>query len=539
MSKLGRNQKCHCGSGRKFKHCCLGFEMERTAPPEMKRAYAAHLADEAIRRRQQGFGKPIIAVQHGDHQIVAVNNRIMWSKKWQTFPDFLLDYIKDKLTLEWGARENEKALADRHPIMQWHAAFIEYQKRFKAKAGQINSAPVTGVVVCYLGLAYSLYLMDHNADLQAKMLARLRDPAQFQGAFFEMMIASALIRAGYELLLEDEDSRQQRHCEFAAVKTGSGKRYTVEAKSRAVSGLLGRTDNDGGRDNRPFSKLKTHLHDALDKPSDHERLVFIDINAPLGPEGDLPNGALVLRAVQILEQYEGHPDAPKESAYVFVVNMAFHRALESDAVLALAPLGFRIDDFNKTGEITVIEQYRRNLKHSDALEVARSLASLHEFPITFDGSLASETLLGGKPRIKIGQAYDFGGPDEPFVGIVRSATVLENTRECYIVAETAKGNHILSEKMDDASFEDWQANKAAYFGEIQDVPTNAQTPYEMYERFMDMFADFDRKGLATQIGKAPDDPSLAHLDDNELREYISDGFLRTLLARRPAKTVVP
>ena len=127
------------------------------------------------------------------------------------------------------------------------------------------------------------------------------------------------------------------------------------------------------------------------------------------------------------------------------------------------------------------------------------------------------------------------------MGIVRSATVLENSRECYIVAETAKGNHILSEKMDDASFEDWQANKAAYFGEIRKafghLWARPESP-RMYERFMDMFADFDRKGLATQLGKAPDDPSLAHLDDNELREYISDGFLRTLLAKRPAETVV-
>lgn len=166
--------------------------------------------------------------------------------------------------------------------------------------------------------------------------------------------------------------------------------------------------------------------------------------------------------------------------------------------------------------------------------MARALARLHEFPITFDGSVVSETLLGGKPRIKIGQAYDFGTPEEPFVGIVRGATVLENTRECYIVAETENGNHILSEKMDDASFKDWQASKAAYFGDIQEVAKNAQTPYEMYERFMDMFADFDRKGLATQIGKAPDDQSLAHLDDNELREYISAGLLRTVLAKKPA-----
>lgn len=128
--------------------------------------------------------------------------------------------------------------------------------------------------------------------------------------------------------------------------------------------------------------------------------------------------------------------------------------------------------------------------------------------MTFDGSLPSETLHGEAPRVQIGQQYRFNGPDGAVVGVVRGATVLDATRECYLVIETPTGQHIYREKMTDNAFEDWQENKAAYFGEIHDVSTNPQTPFGMYERFMDMFSDFDRKGLAVQCGKQPDDPTL-------------------------------
>jgi hypothetical protein len=33
MSKLGRNDPCHCGSGKKYKHCCLGKEPRVVAAP--------------------------------------------------------------------------------------------------------------------------------------------------------------------------------------------------------------------------------------------------------------------------------------------------------------------------------------------------------------------------------------------------------------------------------------------------------------------------------------------------------------------------
>ena len=43
MAKTGRNQPCPCGSGKKYKHCCL--ERDRASPLEASRHPPAHLPD--------------------------------------------------------------------------------------------------------------------------------------------------------------------------------------------------------------------------------------------------------------------------------------------------------------------------------------------------------------------------------------------------------------------------------------------------------------------------------------------------------------
>lgn len=532
MSKQGRNDLCACGSGEKFKRCCYGTRTPRALPPEIGRMLAEQEAAELIRTRQQGLGRPIIAIEHGEHKLVAVNNRMISSKGWKTFPDFLQYFIKDKLDPAWGNKELAKPFTQRHPIIQWYDAYCLYQRRWINEPGTVSSGEVTGIVACYLGLAYSLYLMEHNADLQAKMIARLKDPGQFQGAYFEMVVASALIRSGFELFLEDENDRRSRHCEFAAIRSTDGKRFTVEAKSRAVAGFLGRTNRDGGNDDNPLGKLKTHLHDALDKPSAHDRLVFIDINAPIDPNDANAKMALVVRAADILQRYEGHPTAPQSSAYVFVVNMGFHRYLDAPPLMVVAPLGFRIPDFNKAAPISIVERYRQDQKHKAAYDIARSLHAVGDFPATFDGSLPSETLHGERPRIKIGETYEFDGQHGPVRGTVTSATVAEPEKEVWMVIRTDTGHEMHVEKMSDAAFGDWRENKAAYFGKVQDVPTNPKTPLELYARFMEMMADYDRKALALQIGKLADDPAIAHLADDELREFVCNGFVQGLQQTR-------
>ena len=213
--KLGRNEPCHCGSGKKFKKCHGSFtaEIPHDFLPVLRKLDAA----ETIRKKQQGGGRPIISMNFQDHQFVAVKNKLYRSKKWKTFPDFLFDYIKATLGSDWGNAEIKKDFSDRHPIIQWYHEVCIQQKKAIKKPGEPVSSEVTGAFGAYLGLAYCLYLLDHNVELQERLIKRLKNIGNFQGAYYEVLVAGALVLAGFELHLEDETSRSSRHCEFYAV----------------------------------------------------------------------------------------------------------------------------------------------------------------------------------------------------------------------------------------------------------------------------------------------------------------------------------
>jgi hypothetical protein len=149
----------------------------------MIRALEAHYAKERIRQEQQGLGRPIIAGRLNDHQIVAVGNTVHWSAKAKTFPDFLGEYIKRVLGSDWGNAELAKPFDQQHTLLQWYDAYCRYQAATIKTPGEMSPAEVTGVVACYLGTAYSLYLLDHNVELQARLVRRLKNPRDFQGAY--------------------------------------------------------------------------------------------------------------------------------------------------------------------------------------------------------------------------------------------------------------------------------------------------------------------------------------------------------------------
>jgi hypothetical protein len=520
--KIGRNQPCPCGSGLKYKRCHGSYTNESAAaspffPDYMQHALERHRADERIREAQQGLGRPIIGFKSGDHQIVAVRNTVYFSDKWKAFPDFLADYMKQKIGGEWGNSEIAKPLSERHPILQWYDSYCRYQHDTIKTRGELVTVEVTGVVACYLGLAYSLYLLDHNVELQARLIKRLKDPANFQGAFYELIVANILIRAGFELTLEDETDPASKHCEFAGLSRRTGKKYWVEAKMRAVAGVLGKTLNDGGPDRNPISRLIPHLNDALAKPAADERLIFIDLNAePVFGADHKPTWHDP--AIQRLERYEAKELAVGVKAYVFVTNVGFHRRLTELPAFAAAPFGLGMPDFNRPGTYRVSEIYRRKQKHIDAHHIGSAFLEYAKFPSTFDGSLPSEAFGAPSSRVKIGESYFFNNVGEKgTVGTVTSASVHESERTAYIAIISADGTaQILSQPMSDGELADYKAHPDAYFGKIIPVSRRVEDRYQLFEWLMEANKGLTRQALLERLSSAPNLGALSELSDVDL-----------------------
>ena len=214
MEKIGRNQPCPCGSGEKYKRC-HGNPAQRHPLPqknglqkEIQEAMRRRDAEELVRVEQQGEGRPIISAVVKSQRVVAVGNKIYHSNEWKFFADFLSDYLKTVMGTDWGNIELAKEWDERHPILRWYHGHCLMQRAGKRQMDGTYSAVPTGVVNCFLGLAYGLYLLSHNVELQGRLVNRLKDIGNFQGAYYEVIVASCLIRAGFKLTLEDEADKR-------------------------------------------------------------------------------------------------------------------------------------------------------------------------------------------------------------------------------------------------------------------------------------------------------------------------------------------
>ena len=512
--KIGRNQICPlCNSGKKFKKCCGNpLQSENKSSPELNRTLEYNKAKELIREQQQGLGKPIIAAKFKDQQIIAVGSKIYHSSKWATFPDFLSDYLKTIMGAEWGNSEIKKNFNDRHPILQWYEKYCKLQQKHNNGSTKIKSLPATGAVFCYLGLAYSLYLLDHNVELQKRYIERLKDINNFQGAYYELIVANCLIRSGFKLELEDEDNSQTKHCEFSAVSKKTGKKYWVEAKMRSVAGILGKTNLNGTTSKDPTCKMSKHLHDAFQKPASSERLIFIDVNTNF--ETNNVESDWIKRARKKLEMKEKDL-LPNQAAYVFITNMGFHWDLDSEyRGQAGLVYGLGIPDFEKVGYFSLSELYKNKQRHIDVYNIMAALEDYPNIPQTIDGSLPSESFNQNPQHIKIGEKYFFEDIGENgLIATVTSATVSEIEKMIYLGTDNG---FILKRPISEDELADYKKHPEALFGVIQSPGKRFDDPYELYEHMVSIYMSFPRENILKQIENMDDFKELKQLSHEDL-----------------------
>ena len=79
MSKIGRNDPCSCGSGKKYKKCHGEISTIERHQQMFYQLRAEHEAKEQQRQKQQGLGRPIISAEVNGVRFVAIKNRLIHS----------------------------------------------------------------------------------------------------------------------------------------------------------------------------------------------------------------------------------------------------------------------------------------------------------------------------------------------------------------------------------------------------------------------------------------------------------------------------
>lgn len=500
--KIGRNDPCPCESGKKYKKCCWGrTERAPILPPNLDRIRA----NELLRQKQQGLGKPIMSSDFKGSKILVAGNRLHISRDSKTFIDALAQVMANCFGKEWFDKELKKGEVNQHILAQWYVNICHLQKENIKEQGIPSSMVESGVVTCYFGVAYSLYLLEHNVELQRVFINRLKDMQLFHGAYYELIVANCLIRAGFQLELENEADSSQKHCEFSAVSKFTGKKYWVEAKARGVVGVLGKTEIDGTNSKDPTSSLSRHVREAMLKTTERDRLIFIDVNTEVVPGETSPSW---LRKMYARLEAKERDLKEGERAFIYVTNFAFHRHLDRDSnkCMGIAPYGLGIPDFPLKNGLRYPEIYRIIKKHIDAYDIVDSLRSYPNIPSTLDGSLPSDTFGAGEKWFKIGDELIFD--ETGFKSKITDAFVLVGESAIYL---TLDNGNLIKRPLSEEQLLEYHRYGGLCFGKVNlNKPTN--DPYEAFENLVKIHLGYSPESIDKKIREFSDYESLKKLD---------------------------
>lgn len=525
----GRNQPCPCGSGKKFKHCHGGpnadyEEMISRGAEEAQRQAAIHRLQS---ERQQGVGRGIISVEVNGSRLVVVGYRNCWGN-WKTFHDFLYAYVMDALGRDWFQSESEKPPSLRHPIFGWHERLMSLSKAHPAAPDAVKQIQITGAVNAYLTLAYDLYTLEHNANqahtpgIQGRLLRRLKHPDQFVGARYEIRVAAMFLRAGFDLIWEDETDRSTKHGEFTATYPPTGKSFWVECKMR--------NQDRGAKSRKGFGKFVGLVNDALQKETVSDRLVFVDINTPakLRVAGSYYDWRTA--AVHALRLFEGDKsNAGLPIALVFITNFPDHHHLDEVVVDAGAILeGFKTSDYRTGQPATIRQKIQERERHPEVEAFFASMVEHIEVPSTFNGEIAG---LDEVPRLLIGQRYQM---DDGQIGLLSDACVDEKDGGVSLVMQMEDGRTaIYRNQLTPQEFAAWKRYPETFFGDVRQPQGRVDDPMEIFDRIMSTYAQTPKEVLLDFMAKepGPEREALALLEQHELAKLYAEGITNTLLQR--------
>ena len=531
MSKPGRNQPCPCGSGKKYKRCHGSYAVTDSLPPEIRAGIDQRIREvTALRRRceqQQGLGRSIVATKKGDKQIVVVGHRMLCSANWRTFHDFLRDFLFNHLGHEWVARERAKPAADRHRIVRWYDQAIESFGTTAPTNTGIYIAPMTGAVRAFINLAYNIYLIAHHTGstgdkIVKSYIGRLKSARadDFSGALFETYAAAAFLKAGFQLEFENERDGLTSHVEFVAVYPRSGKKFSVEVKTRERS--MASASAQGDIDDVKRLRVANKLNKALGKKADHTRVVLIEINVPevVTSVRGWPDSAM--QQIRDNEKTDFPRGAKKPSAYVFVTNHAFHNNLTmTDAGLQVLATGFHIPDFGPDARHasygSVLESRER---HAEMFALINSMRTHYEIPATFDGQMP-ELAFGSEgeaPRLQFGRWYLVSmGDGSEVPGRLYDGIIDESQKIALGCYQLATGEHITATcPISDAELEAYKRYPDTFFGEVRQPSRRYNTLVDLCDFFYETYKDTPREKALEWLAGAPDYERLKTLSQKDL-----------------------
>ena len=297
--KVGRNDPCPCGSGKKYKKCCLSKDTMIVNDLKNFRLEEVRDPKEIERIRKE------VEIKQGPEPHINLVPSIIWKGyRWrtiystlharnlhETFHEFILVRLKSHFGPEWKAEQDKLPPEKQHILLKWLRALnkLSVSKSAVKEGEHLWSAEATGPVRALNQFAYDVYCLESQKKLPDFLIKKIKNYNEFQGARYEIATAAIMLRAGYEIEFLDDKHLQEKHCEFIAKHRLSGISYGVEAKSRRRKGVMHEAGEfDASKDVK--GDVRNLLKKAItQRPKGMPFIIFIDLNLPPEPNVKIEN----------------------------------------------------------------------------------------------------------------------------------------------------------------------------------------------------------------------------------------------------------
>lgn len=364
--KIGRNEPCPCGSGKKYKKCCMDIDqIKRDGLPKEIIDYFNKVNEEKARIANMGilinYVNPIL---FKGKRVWALGNKVYHSRPpEETFHQFIIDILRITLGKEWWIEQSAKK--DKHFIMQCyfhHAEWIEKNKVISENrvSNHVWGAKPDGWSKALLLLAFDVCSLVHTSNLPNNLLNRLKNTNEYQGARYEIAIAAIFARLNFKIYFLDLKEKSKKHCEFFAKQNDTSIEVAVEVKSRHRKGVL---HEKGDLDEEEILRgdVERLIGKALKQnPGDKPFFIFIDLNSPITPNIKMQEKPWFKDIRKIMDKKYGTPSAtnPENFNGLFFTNFSYHYQTKDEALrgehLSIIPI-YTIKKFPDMNIINMID----------------------------------------------------------------------------------------------------------------------------------------------------------------------------------------
>jgi hypothetical protein len=285
VMKIGRNELCPCGSGLKYKKCCICHNgtaiLKKESTPDVSTINLKSISPFSSCFRM------MLSFEFNGYRLRFVFGGMHYCPLNETFHDFLLNIINKTFGSKWGASQSGMSEENKHVVFSWFEDLVKFRKEFTEKIetestphGLILSAEMDGPQQALFSFAWDLFCLQIKGKISEDHVKKLKDNNMFQSFRYEIAVAAIMVRSGFEIEWYDTSGKDGKKSEFIATHLRTGLKVTVEAKSIRRIGVLnekGVLDRNDDKLPRIAKQLKA-AEKKKEKGIPH--LVFIDINRP-------------------------------------------------------------------------------------------------------------------------------------------------------------------------------------------------------------------------------------------------------------------